>query len=107
MLRGALLCSPSRPLQKALQGAYQRNGGEPRVARLWAETRKYAIVPFDMGMVEHFARLRAARRRGGREIETADAWIAATALWAQCPVVTHNVGDFAGIDGLEVITESD
>ena len=90
-----------------MQGAYQRNWGEPRVARLWAETRKYAIVPFDMGMVEHFARLRAGRRRGGREIETADAWIAATALWAQCPVVTHNVGDFAGIDALEVITESD
>ena len=96
---------PSRPVE-ALQGAYQRDWGEGRIARLRAEMQRYVIVPFDMGMVEHFARLRAARRRAGREIETADAWIAATALWAQCPIVTHNLGDFAGIEGLEVITES-
>lgn len=94
-------------MAEALQGAYQRNWGESRIARLWAETRKYVIVPFDMEMVEHFARLRAARRSVGREVETADAWIAATALWARCPIVTHNVGDFAGIDGLELITEPD
>lgn len=66
--------------------------------------QKYVIVPFDMGMVDHFARLRAARRREGREVETADAWIAATALWVGCPIVTHNVGDSAGIDRLELIT---
>ena len=66
----------------------------------------YSVAPFHLEMAEHFARLRAHRRSIGREIETADAWIAATALWLECPVVTHNRRDFQDIPGLEVISEA-
>ena len=68
--------------------------------------RRYAVAPFHLEMVEHFARLRAHRRGIGREIETADAWIAAAALWLACPVLTHNSRDFVHIPGLDVISEA-
>lgn len=106
-LEGSIPALSFQTVAEALQGAYQRNWGAQRLALLRAEMQRYAIIPFDMGMAEQFARLRAARRREGREIDVADAWVAATALWAQCPVVTHNIRDFEGITGLEVVTERD
>jgi len=38
-------------------------------------------------------------------IQVADAWIAATALALDVPLVTHNAVDFEGIEGLEILTE--
>ncbi len=42
-------------------------------------------------------------RRAGRPIQTADAWIAATALQWEMPLATADFGDYAAVDGLEVI----
>lgn len=38
-------------------------------------------------------------------IQTADGWVAATALLHDIPVVTHNRNHFVGVDGLAVISE--
>ena len=46
-----------------------------------------------------------AQARGYR-IECADAWIAATALLYDIPLVTHNRNDYLGIPGLTVISHS-
>jgi predicted nucleic acid-binding protein len=54
-------------------------------------------------VAEVCAGLRAARRRVGRPIELADAWVAATALWYEVPLVTHD-RDLERIPGLEVLT---
>lgn len=35
-----------------------------------------------------------------------DAWIAATALLLDVPLITHNGAHFTGIDGLTIISES-
>jgi len=37
---------------------------------------------------------------------TGDAWVAATALSYDVPLVTNNAADFAGVSGLTVISES-
>ena len=79
--------------------------GERRLGELRAEVSKYVVVPFAWPMVELFARIRAQRRKIGREIAVADAWIAATALSLDCPVVTHNIRDFADIPELTVVSE--
>ena len=89
-----------------LQGAYQANWGKARLNRLRAEMQRYVVAPFRIEMVEQFAQLRAHRRRIGHEIATTDAWIAATALWLACPVVTHNRRDFSDIPRLVVISEA-
>jgi predicted nucleic acid-binding protein len=45
----------------------------------------------------------AARARG-RRIDCADAWIAATALRAGAPLITHNRGDYLGVPDLTLIS---
>jgi tRNA(fMet)-specific endonuclease VapC len=55
---------------------------------------------------EFYAEARASGKRNGKPILHADAWIAAVALELEIPLVTHDPKDFAGVDGLEVISES-
>ena len=40
------------------------------------------------------------------ELVPADAWIAATALLLNVPLITHNAAHYVGIDGLRVISEA-
>jgi tRNA(fMet)-specific endonuclease VapC len=43
-------------------------------------------------------------KRRGREIQPGDAWIAATALLHEVPLVTHNRRDFESVIGLRIIS---
>ena len=52
-----------------------------------------------------WAEVRGQAQRAGRHIETADAWIAATALLYNAELVTHNAGDYDFLSGLRIITE--
>ena len=105
-LNGRVNLLSFQTVAEVLQGAYQSNWGDARLSALREELERYVIAPFRMEMVERFARLRAHRRRIGREIETADAWIAATALWLECPLVTHNRRHFLDIPELDVLSEA-
>ena len=105
MSRAVSPFSSFQTVGELLQGAYMDDWGERRLDQLQAEISKYVVVPFDWRMVEVFARIRAQRRQIGRDIAVADAWIAATALSIDCPVLTHNVRDFADIPELTVISE--
>ena len=93
-------------MAELLFGAHVAKWGDKRIVELREEMQKYVIVDFSSEMAEHWARIRAERRAAGHELESADAWIAATALDLDCPVVTNNSRDFTGIKGLEVITEN-
>jgi predicted nucleic acid-binding protein len=44
--------------------------------------------------------------RAGRQIDVADAGIAATALLYSAELVTHNAGHFDFLPGLQLITEA-
>ncbi len=39
-------------------------------------------------------------------VETADAWIAATAVLHDAPLITHNGSDYSGVPGLKVMSEA-
>lgn len=58
---------------------------------------------FNSAAAEHYAMVRAQRQRAGKPISTEDALIAAIALAANFCLVTRNVKDFEGLDGLQVI----
>lgn len=88
------------------EGAYSARWGPRRLRLLQDELRTYAILPFQTEMTEFWARVRTDRKRLGRELDARDAWIAATAMSADCPLITHNRRDFDDIDGLTVISES-
>jgi tRNA(fMet)-specific endonuclease VapC len=55
--------------------------------------RRLIIVPSSRDLVLKWAEVMAAARRNGRRIETADGWIAATALLYDAPLLTHNRSD--------------
>lgn len=90
--------------EEVLYGAYLANWGERRVDDLKLQLEQYEVQWPDPALVDMTARLRASRRAAGREMDKADAWIAATALYLDCPLVSHD-GDFVGIPGLQLIRD--
>lgn len=81
-----------------------RQWGAPSRSRLRAMLTRYVIHFPDSDTCLIWARVKDAAHRAGRQIETADAWIAATALTYNIPLVTHNPGDYAGVPGLTLLT---
>lgn len=70
----------------------------------WAAARlsDYTMIYANEAVCQRWARVRFERRH--QPISVDDAWIAATALAYNIPLVTHNPADFAGIAGLRVLT---
>src|SRR5436190_24068304 len=66
------------------------NWSEKRVEWLRVFIGRFAVVPSSHDLVVTWAEVMTAARRNGRRIETADAWIAATAVLYDCPLLTHN-----------------
>ena len=89
-------------LEELWYGAYQDNWGEKRRAELDQHIEQYHVVWANRDLVRLSARLRSDRRSAGRELKSADAWIAATALLLECPLASHD-RDFADIPGIELL----
>ena len=80
-----------------------RNGwGERRRRELLRHVDQYEVVWSNQELALISAELRDQRVRAGRRLNTADAWIAATAILLDCPLATHD-GDFSDISSLHVI----
>ncbi len=88
--------------EEILFGAKLKNWSERRIARLCELVDSFEIFHSSERIIECCAGIRAARKH--KTIPVCDAWIAATALAADCPLVTHNPKDFMDIPGLEVVT---
>ena len=89
--------------EEALYGAYRANWSDRRIRELEAQLGRYIVQLPNVDLIRISARLRQERRLAGRRLESADAWIAATALYLGCPLATHD-GDFLGIPDLRLIT---
>lgn len=64
----------------------------------------YTVLPVDRDLCVMWAKIIFSARKKGRPIQTADAWIAASALHYRVPLITNNGTDYSMIDGLEVLT---
>ena len=82
----------------------QHRWGAARREELSCYLRQYAVYDSDDDLCRLWAEVTARAVRGGRPIEAADAWIAATALALDAPLVTNNPEDFAGVEGLTVLS---
>jgi len=82
------------------QWALLANWSEKRIEWLRLFLGRFAIVPSSHDLVLKWAEAMVAARRNGRRIETADAWVAATALLYDAPLLTHNKADYLGVPGL-------
>ena len=77
-----------------------------RQAHLQQAEADFDPLPFDAQAARAFGRVAASLRLAGRKVNARayDAMIAATALANGLPVYTCNANDFAGIEGLEVVS---
>lgn len=82
------------------------NWGPERRNDLDARLRGFLVIAFEHEIARIYGAVMAERRRLGRPISPSDAWIAASALRHDIPLVTHNARDFTQISGLTVITEA-
>jgi predicted nucleic acid-binding protein len=84
----------------------ERNWGENRRQELEAYLTRYLIFHSDDQMCDRWAEAINSARLRGRPIAPADAWVAATALLLDIPLVTHNGAHYVGIKGLRVTSEA-
>lgn len=66
---------------------------------------RFLVIDSDAVLCRQWAEVQGMVSGVGRHIQTADAWVAATALLYAAPLITHNAADFAHVPGLRVITE--
>jgi predicted nucleic acid-binding protein len=84
-----------------------RRWGTARIQRLEAHLRdKYVVYPFTRELCQAWAETRYIAGTHGFTVGSADAWVAATALVNNIPLITHNGNDFRGLPGLQVICET-
>jgi tRNA(fMet)-specific endonuclease VapC len=77
--------------------------GDLRRTRLREFLKRFLIVPSSEMLSRKWAAVMFQARSSGRRMETADAWIAATALLYVAPLVTNNPSDCSGAPGLQII----
>ena len=82
----------------------ERHWGAFRRAELAQHLTRYVVLPATRELCSKWAEVSWEARRKGRPIQTADAWIAASALQYQVPLVTHNAGDYEMISHLHLLT---
>ena len=83
-------------------GAIKGGWGARRMNQLLRHLDQYEMLGVTPELIEICAHLRSEREAVGRQLNTADAWIAATALLLQCPLATTDA-DFEGIPNLALI----
>lgn len=103
-LSGRILVVSFMTVAELDQWAEQHNWGPARKSRMDAHLRQFVLHPFDRDLCRCWAQVRDRTRRNGFAIGVADAWIAATAVFHQLPLVTHNSEDYRGVDQLTLIT---
>ena len=93
-------------LGELYEWAEDRGWGRSRRRQLEDHLGGFHVHGFTPELCRMWAQVRATARRGGREIDIADAWIAATALLHDLPLVTHNRRHYEGVEGLRIISEA-
>ncbi|NJN90961.1 MAG: type II toxin-antitoxin system VapC family toxin, partial [Leptolyngbyaceae cyanobacterium SL_5_14] len=104
LLQGNQLALSFMTVAELFQWSAIHKWSEPRIKQLEQTLSNYLVIPVDIELCRSWGNLRAEMQIIGRPISVQDAWIAATALLYNLPLVTHNVKDFSRIPGLEVRT---
>jgi tRNA(fMet)-specific endonuclease VapC len=103
-LTGCLLGISFMTLAELERWSLERNWGPVRKADLERNLERYTVLPVSRELCIRWAEVTFAAKRRGRPIQTADAWIAATAIHYEVPLITGNSSDYSMIDGLSVFS---
>ena len=83
------------------EGICRSNWGEGKRRKIADGMQQFVILPFTVNVCEIWGRIRAERKQ--QPISVGDAWIAATAVAYQLPLLTNNGKHFQGITGLNLL----
>jgi len=86
-------------------GAEHARWEDKKRKQLESAIRNFVVVPYDYEIAKKYGEITARRKRIGKPISFADAWIAACALRHNITLVTHNAKDFEEISDLLIISE--
>src|SRR5713226_9242765 len=100
---GRLLGISFMTLAELERWSLERDWGQRRQLELAQHLTRYAVLPVSRELCLKWAEVSFAAKRKGRPIQTADAWIAASALYYQVLLITNNRGDYAGVDEEDLI----
>jgi len=103
-LTGRLLGISFMTLAELERWSLERAWGERRKLDLARHLTRYAVLPVSRELCGRWAEVSFAAKRKGRPIQTADAWIAASALHYQVPLITNNRSDYSVVDGLLLLS---
>ncbi len=84
----------------------KRGWGPEKVEQLEAALRRYVVIPYDRDLAWAWARVVAVCEDAGRPIAPSDAWIAATALRHDVPLLTNNLKHYEAAEtfcGLQLL----
>ena len=84
----------------------QYHWGDQRIQLLRTFLQRFTVVPSSPDLCRKWAEVMVAAQAAGCRIETADAWIAATALQHDAPLLTNNRNDYLGVAGLTLISHA-
>ena len=83
--------------------ALEHNWGQPRREAMRVHLKQFMLVPFHEELCVKWAEATDSARRRGRPIDSSDAWVAATALHYDVPLVTYNRSDYLGVANLKLV----
>jgi len=102
-IAGRLLGISFMTLAELERWPLERNWGQTRKLELAQHLTRYTVLPVSRELCAKWAEVSFAAKKKGRPIQTADAWIAATALHYQVPLIIRRGGNctslLAGLDG--------
>ena len=104
-LSGHMLTISFQTLAELELWALSADWGARRKQQLGHYLRRYIVQDSSPALGRRWADVINDARRRGRPVATADAWIAATALFLDVPLVTNNESHFSSIPSLTVISE--
>ena len=104
MIRGFELIISFMTMAEMRQGALEANWGQRRLDMLETYLSDFAVLHSDGVLCSTWAAIRNESTRKGRPMSSADAWIAATALFLSAPLVTNNPKDYRHLGGLRIIS---
>jgi predicted nucleic acid-binding protein len=106
-ISGRLLGISFMTLAELERWPLERGWGHIRRAELAQHLTRYIVLPASRELCTKWAEVSCEARRKGRPIQTADAWVAASALHYEVPLITNNPTDYEILERLELLSASD
>jgi len=103
-MRGSELVISFMTIAEMRQGALDANWGPRKWDVLEMYLADFSVLYSDNILCSKWAAVRNESARKGRQMSSADAWIAATALVLSAPLVTNNPKDYRHLDNLQLVS---